>query len=207
MELLLHCQFGQFSQFSQFWVTDAPTALSAVHAVDFPWITNDVGWVLMFAAAEETTLCSTVWCTFGKMKNAKFAQNKDEDFPVKSCHHASHKKIVLVLNQDKNKSMINRDKKSYTNRIVFWRLPIIAGPLFPTLRQDYISVFHHRPNEGWWHTGRGSDRRPLESSANLGPADLTQGDNATTSKEKDLGYLRAIFLQLRSQKKSKHVER
>jgi len=36
MGLLLHCQFGQFSQFSQFWVTDAPTALSAVHAVDFP---------------------------------------------------------------------------------------------------------------------------------------------------------------------------
>ena len=36
-----------------------------------------------------------------KMKNAKFAQNKDEDFPVKSCHHAGHKRIVLVLNQDK----------------------------------------------------------------------------------------------------------
>ena len=83
------------------------------------------------------------------MKNAKFAQNKDEDIPVKSCHHADHKKIVLVLNQDKNKSKINRDKKSYTNRIVFWRLPIIAGTLPPTLRQDYISVFHHRPNEGW----------------------------------------------------------
>ena len=36
-----------------------------------------------------------------KIKHAKFARNKDEDFPVKSCHNASHKKNVLVLNQDK----------------------------------------------------------------------------------------------------------